>query len=203
MARKNSAAPRWFTIISVVALVAILATFLPNLIAPAAPTPATPAPTSTLAASPTPDECAPANVQGAANEFNAISREFDDYSVIAQNTPRQDLAEPIAEMQRIRRTSEAFVVPGCLAALKDLQLAYMNAFIDTLVALYSTLTNPNEELTEGDVANINQGMGLALQYHEQYLDELARVLGVTRVPTETPVGGEGTPQGPSEPTATP
>jgi len=204
---KNKPFPWGLTVVSLVAVAAIVISVLPATgLLPAAPT-ATARNTSTPAATRTPDPCDPANVSATALEFNGIAREFDDYSAIAQNIPVQDLADPIAELQRIRRSSEDFQVPSCLATLKELQLAYMNTFINAVLTLFSITTD--QTLTQADFeaisASVNQQISQAFQYHEQYLDEMARVLGVTRVPSPTPQLPEGTgsPEGPSPATGTP
>ncbi len=219
---RNKPFPWGLAAVSFLAVAAILISVLPATgLLPAAPT-ATAADTHTPAPTPTPDPCSPANIQPIALDFNGIASEFDDYSVIAQNTPRQDLSPTISELQRIRRSSDGYVVPSCLATLKELQLAYMNAFIEAIVALFATNQNADatavnpqtgqivlfeHALTDQDAALINQNMGLALQYHEQYLDEMARIMGVTRVPTQTLAPqGTTTPEGPlpeSTATATP
>lgn len=143
-----------------------------------------PAPTSTSLPLPTftPDPCSPENVKPIALEINRHARAFDDLSVLAQNTPRENLAPIISQLQDIRRQAEDFVGPACVAKLQEYQLSYMNMFINTLVGLYSSLTT---QLTDNDVNMINQGMAQAVEYHNQYLIELARLLGVTLAPTVT------------------
>lgn len=190
---KKKAFP-WVAVVSFVAVAAVVATaipwgsLLPQSSAPTAPAAATLAPTVEPTAA---DVCAPEFIEQETLDFNTLAREFDDHSVIAQNTPREQLAPHITELQRIRRSSEAFTTSECLQTLKGLQLAYMNAFIDTLLALYATLTNPDQALTENDVAVVNQGMSLALEYQQQYLLELQDLLGIdpqlpTQQPTEDP-----------------
>lgn len=143
-----------------------------------------PAPTNTSLPLPTftPDACSPENVKPIVLEINRHARAFDDLSVLAQNTPRENLVPIISQLQDIRREAEDFAGPVCVAKLQEYQLSYMNTFINTLVGLYSSLT---VELTENDVNMINQGMAQAVQYHNQYLIEMARLLGVTLAPTVT------------------
>ncbi len=179
------------------AIVAIVISFAPSLgllptVAPVA--------TGTPAATATPDACSPANMQTAALDFNSLAREFDDSAIIAQNTPREQLAGPIADLQRVRRASEDYQVPECLVTLQNLQLAYMNTYLDAIVALFATNQNPDatavvdgqrvllqHALTEQDSAVINQNIVAAMQYRESYLDEMAKILGITRVPSPTPI----------------
>ncbi|MCC7119126.1 MAG: hypothetical protein IT310_11415 [Anaerolineales bacterium] len=142
----------------------------------------------------TPNPCTPENIKPIALDYNRNARAFDDLSVLAQNTPREQLVPIISQLQDIRRKSEDYSGPACLAKLQEYQLAYMNTFINMLVALYSTV---NAELTQNDVDAINQGMAASIEYHNQYMAELARLLGVTLIPSNTPMP-TGTP-----PTATP
>ncbi len=181
-------------IFSVVVIIVLVFSLL-NLQTSEAPIP-TATHTSMPAPSNTPDACAPENLQAAALELNKFAREFDDLSVLAQNTPREQLVPIITQLQDIRRNSEDFVAPACMLKMKEYQLNYMNMFIETLVALYSSLTS---ELTENDVLLINQGMALSVQYHDRYLMETARLLGVTlAAPTSTfiPAQTTGTPPAP-------
>lgn len=197
---KNRPFPWIWAVISVVAIAAIVVSVLPiSGLLPAAPT-ATPRDTGIPTTTATPDVCAPANVQPVALEFNGFAREFDDYRAIAENTPSQDLAEPIANLQRIRREAEDFEIPICLVSLRELQLSYMNTFIDALITLYSFNTDSqqltqqqyNELFTQMSVT-VNQQISLAFQYYDQYLDEMARIMGVTRVPSPTVAASTETP----------
>jgi hypothetical protein len=190
---KNRSFP-WVAVISTLAIVAIVVSVLPSLgLFPTAT--ATPRNTSTPSVTATLNVCSPENVQPVALQFNTFAREFDDYRVLAENTPSQDLGPSITELQRIRRNAEDFELPICLATLWQLQIAYMNTFIDALVTLYSI--NTNETLTQDQLAavfaTVNQQVAAAGQLQEQYLDELARVMGVTRVPSPTVPSGTETP----------
>jgi hypothetical protein len=141
-------------------------------------------PTSTLlpVLTSTPDFCSQEGLQLLVTDFNRKAREFDDLSILANNTPREQLVPIISQLQEVRRSSEDYGVPPCMATLKEYQLAYMNVYINTLLALYSSLTS---ELTEEDVLLINQGLQISMQYHDQYAIEMARLLGVTLEPTPT------------------
>ena len=180
-----------FIMVVVASLVLSSCGFRPTLVSftstplPPTSTPQPPPETVTATVTNTPDPCALQNLQVLVLDFNRISREFDDLSVIAQNTPREQLAPIITQLQTIRRKSEDYSVPACMTSLKEDQLAYMNVFTDTLLALYSSLTK--SKLTEKDVTLINQGMAQAVENHNQYMLEMARLLGVTpSVPTRLP-----------------
>jgi hypothetical protein len=104
-------------------------------------------------------------------------REFDDASILASNMPREQLSDPIAELQRIRREAEDEPIPDCLTALKTHQVEHMNSVIDTLVAF---MGGTDQETLEGGIAR-------ARQQHDDYTLELARLLGLTVVPATVPV----------------
>jgi len=134
----------------------------------------------------TPDPCGVEALPGEIDKVHKHMREFDDASLLAANTPRDQLTLVISDMQRIRRGAEDQIVPSCLATLKQVQLVYMKTVIETLV---SFLGGPNQEI-------LNQGIELARQQHNQYALEYARLLGITMVaptagapivaPTDTP-----------------
>jgi hypothetical protein len=186
---KNRIVTIGVVVISIIVII-VIAISLINTWAPWAGNAPTAVNTNTPLPSSTPDPCAPENVKAQVMDFNHIAREFDDLSVIAQNTPREQLTPIITQLQGIRRRSEDYLVPSCMQKLKEYQLNYMNVFINTLVALYSSLTS---ELTEDRVATINQGMAAAVQYHDQYLIEMARLLGVTLPAPSAPAAPIGTP----------
>jgi hypothetical protein len=123
----------------------------------------------------TPDLCSPAAIAGEVDRAHKLMREFDDASLLGTNTPRDQLPPVISDMQRIRRAAEDQIVPGCLAALKQLQLAHMDTVINTLVSF----------LGGADQSLLNQGADLARQQHNAYAIEYARLLGLTVVVPST------------------
>lgn len=138
-----------------------------------------------LPPSPTPDPCAPENIESGVEEVHRFMREFDDASALAGSVPREQLTDHIANMQRIRREAEDQFVPICLADLKAHQLSHMNVVINTLIAF----------LGGSDQETVDQGIGLAREFHDNYTLELANVLGLDVIPVEV--------QGTATPTATP
>ncbi len=121
-------------------------------------------------------------------------REFDDASLLASNTPLDQLNPSIADLQRIRREAEDQGTPACLSTLKQYQLAHMNTVINTMLGF----------LSNADAETLNQSIALARQQHDQYTLELATLLGLTIVaaPTAAPVG-ETTPQADAPPVPAP
>jgi hypothetical protein len=136
-----------------------------------------PIPTAASMVTATPDPCATENLPVEVGKINSIMQEFDDAAVVAASAPREGLTGPIAELQRIRRNAEDQPIPACLKTLKEIQLAHMSVVIETLMAF---MDKANQE-------SIDKGIALARQLHDQYLVEMAKLLGVTVVPlTNTP-----------------
>ena len=129
-------------------------------------------PADAPAATGTPDPCVLANLNQTIKPINDLQREFNDASELAANLPREQLQSSISEMQRIRRVAEDQAVPDCLSALKQHQLAHMNAVINTLVSFVGG----------ADSQSLNRGMAEARDQYDQYTFEMARLLGVTLVP---------------------
>jgi len=135
-------------------------------------------PTENPTASATPDSCSSRFLPAEVDKIHKLMREFDDASLLASNTPRDQLPPVISDMQRIRRSAEDQFVPPCLGTLKQLQLIHMNTVIDTLIAF----------LSGADQTTLNQGTEISSRQYNAYALEYARVLGLTVVapPTPTP-----------------
>jgi len=110
-------------------------------------------------------------------------REFDDASALAANMPLEQLSDPIANLQKIRRNAEDEQIPPCLTNLKDYQIKHMNSVINTLIAF---MGGANQQ-------DLDQGIAAARQQHDQYTLELARILGLTIVPATAVVTPSETP----------
>ncbi len=123
----------------------------------------------------TPDPCASENVLAAATQVNDLMPEFDDGADLASHLAANQLVSVIPSLQEVRRRAEDQQTPGCLSALKTLQVAYMNTVIDTLLSFVSGATSDQ----------LVQGIARARLQHEDYNRELARVLGATYVPPAT------------------
>jgi hypothetical protein len=155
---------------------------------PATPTPAprttaaeapeleTTEPAVSTEVSTTADPCLPPQLEAEVQKIHRHMREFDDASILASNMPREQLSDPIADLQRIRREAEDELVPECLAQLKLHQVDHMNSVINTLVAFMGGT----------DQQTLEQGIAQARQQHDDYTLELAKVLGLTVVPANTP-----------------
>lgn len=139
---------------------------------PSLPTDTTESATATPTITATPDLCASENIQAEVDKIHRHMREFDDASILASSTPRDQLSSSIAELQRIRRVAEDESIPPCLGNLKKYQIQHMNSVIETLLAFISG----------SDQAVLDQGIAIARQQHDQYTLELARLLGITVVP---------------------
>ncbi len=170
-----------FTIIPTIILMVFLSGCGKNLVSETATVSTnTAVPTTTITT--TPDRCAPENLRAEVDKVHRHMREFDDAAALAANMARDQLSEPIANLQKIRRDAEDERIPPCLANLKDFQIKHMNAVINTLIAFMS-FSDPKsldcanvEENTEEAV--ICQSITFAREQHDQYTLELARVLGL-------------------------
>jgi len=152
------------------------------------PPTATKEPTAASTATPTPDLCAPENIQADVEKVHRHMREFDDaVNLVAANwaagIPREQLSDAIAGLQKIRREAEDEQVPPCLANLKSYQIQHMNSGINYFLGFMSG----------GDQQSLDQVFAIARQLHDQYTLELARVLGITVVPATAIVTLEQTP----------
>jgi hypothetical protein len=121
------------------------------------------------------DLCAPEHIKDAANAVHRLMRAFDDSAQIAQNSAREQLTAPITALQAVRRQSEDLQVPACLSTLKNMQLAYMNAVITTLISFVGG--------AKADA--LNSEIILARTNRAAYNAELERLLGVTLTPAPT------------------
>lgn len=130
---------------------------------------------STLIPSSTPDPCSSGQIEAEVQKVHRHMREFDDASTLASNLPLQELSDPIANLQRIRREAEDEQIPTCLTDLKKYQIAHMNTVIGTLVAF----------LGGTDKKTLETNIAIAREQHDQYTLELARLLGLTVVPATT------------------
>jgi hypothetical protein len=135
----------------------------------------------------TPDVCSTELIEAEVQKVHRHMREFDDASILASKMPREELSEPIAGLQRIRREAEDEEIPACLISLKAHQVDHMNSVIGTLIAF----------IGGADRASLEQSILIAREQHDRYTLELARLLGLTVVPATVPV--LGTPEGTSTP----
>ena len=128
-----------------------------------------------LTPSPTPDPCAAPQLEQEVQNIDRHMREFDDAAKLASNIPREQLSDSIANLQRIRRNAQDEQVPACLTALQAVQIEHMELVIETLIAF----------MGGSDLETLNPVIALARQKHDEYLIEVAEVLGLTIV-TATP-----------------
>jgi hypothetical protein len=131
----------------------------------------------------TPDACSTGQVEAEVQKVHRHMREFDDASILASSTPRDQLSNSIADLQRIRREAEDEIIPACLTTLKKYEVEHMNSVINTLIAF----------MGGADQQSLDQGISLARQQHDQYTLELARLLGLTIVAATPPPSATETP----------
>jgi hypothetical protein len=126
----------------------------------------------------TPDPCGPKNILAEVKKVNDLMREFDDDAQLASVASLNQMPMVIPPLQAVRRRAQDQAVPGCLSTLKSLQLQHMDAYINTLLVFMQSQGN-NPDL-------IHQGITQSQTLHEQYNQELARLVGATYVPPSIP-----------------
>jgi hypothetical protein len=143
----------------------------------------TPTLAETLPPSQTPDPCVLPQLEVEVQNVHRHMREFDDAAKLASNIPREELSDSIANLQRIRRNAQDEKVAGCLTALQTVQIEHMELVIETLIAFMGGT----------DQQTLDQVIVLARNKHDEYILELARLLGLTAVaatpaavPSQTP-----------------
>ncbi|MCE9644573.1 MAG: SH3 domain-containing protein [Chloroflexi bacterium] len=135
----------------------------------------------------TPDPCSSENLPVEVAKVNKLTREFDDYSALASNTPQSQLIQLIPEMQRVLRDAEDQSVPDCLTDLKNFQLAHMGMVVQTLMGFMNA-----SDATA--IEQVNTGIAQARKLHGQYDLEMARLLGITLVAPATLTSRPVTPE---------
>ena len=153
----------------------------PAEIATVQPATATQMPPASTPPTGTPDACAPENVQASVEKVHRHTSEFDDAaSLLSANLagkglqPEQ-LSDAIANLQKIRRGAESEAIPACLTVLKALQIQHMDSGVNAFLTF----------LSAKDQQAIDQSLAIAAasrQLHDQYLQELSRLLGITPIP---------------------
>jgi hypothetical protein len=144
----------------------------------------------------TPDPCLGENLPVEVARVNKLMREFDDYSLLASNTPQAQLIQIIPELQRILRDAEDQTVPGCLYDLKKLQLVHMSIVVNTLMSFMNTKDAAGAE-------KINAGIAEARKAHGQYDIEMATLLGITLAVSPTSPPAAATPEASALPLSVP
>jgi hypothetical protein len=129
--------------------------------------------------------CASGEIEAQVEKVHRHMREFDDAAAVASNATQGELNGPIAELQRIRREAEDEQIPNCLTDLKKYQIDHMNTVITTLFE-FKSASNPQvfdcTTIDSTEEESICGHIALAREQHDQYLLELARLLGLTVVP---------------------
>lgn len=123
----------------------------------------------------TPNPCAPNQIGKEIDKINELMRAFDDATFIANLTDQKLLAQPIMEMQAIRRQVENLEMPSCLKNLQVSAISYMNMVINYLAHFMGGISQ--EQIN----AEIAASQNLRIAYEE----EIARQIGATYVPPPT------------------
>jgi len=134
--------------------------------------------TAVPSVTPTYAPCASENVVAEIKPVTDLMREFDDAAQLASVAALNQMPTVIPPLQEIRRKAQDQQVPACLVDLKTVQLQHMNAVINTFL-LFMQGQGKNPEV-------LSQGIFQARALHEQYNQELARLIGATYLPPAPP-----------------
>lgn len=159
----------------------------------------------------TPDPCSQQGLQTEVPKLDEFTRQFDDTVIVSQNQSGDQLFPIITQLQSVLRSTQDYAAPSCMGNLKQLQMSYMNTYIQAMIFFYQnypsiataqslsnyakavsgTATPPAIVLAligQGNQVSstLNQGVAQAFSYRELYEAERARLLGVTLTPTLIP-----------------
>jgi hypothetical protein len=84
-----------------------------------------------------PGPCDKDLVQAASKQLLDIVKKWQDAYNIASSTGRIGLAQPVQEMQSIKRETEALEVPKCLTTARDYLASHMNSSVNGFLAFMS------------------------------------------------------------------
>ena len=115
------------------------------------------------------DVCSDTALKGVEiDRFTRLMSQFDDVSILAQITPKEQMAVVILKMQDIKHETENQKAPACLEALKDAQIDYLNVVIQTM---FGFLGGASGERLNADIL-------LSRELRQVYEEEKANALGV-------------------------
>ena len=132
------------------------------------------------------DRCAPANLPNEVAKVTRLLKRFDDVSVLAQATPKEQLAVVILEMHKIQSEAGELDAPACLAKLQEEQLNFMQTVTAVMTNFLSGMT--------GD--QLQQQIMISRNLRTNYEVELGKLLGYeyqTPTPWPTPTATQVTP----------
>lgn len=140
----------------------------------------------------TPNPCAPNQIGFEIKKINDQMRAIDDLTFVANLTDQKLLAQPVMEMQAVRRQLESTDPPPCLEKLNASAVSYMNMVINYLAHFMGGVAQEQ----------INAEIAASQSLRTAYEEERARLVGATYLPppTRIPVtppaitpGNDGTP----------
>ena len=135
----------------------------------------------------TADPCIKENLPAEVEKISRITTEFDELTMIAQSTPKEQLAVVILEMRRVRNLAKDMDLPECLKETRSLQQEFMDGVIQTMASFMAGASGIPIQ------AQINSSREL----RDKYEAIVADMLGVPYM-TSTPL-----PPTPIIPTSTP
>ena len=130
---------------------------------------------------PTCDPCSPDELPMQVEPITDLLISFDDTLFVSAHTPQAQLAEPIMQLQIIRRQLMKLEVPYCVKKLKEHSLDYMNSVI---IYLTYFMGGAEKELVDEGIQSS--------QIIRNVLDsEYQNLLGVAYVPPQTTIPDTG------------
>jgi len=78
--------------------------------------------------------CGVTRVKAASEKLSAQNQVFDDAYNVASSTARISLAQPVSELQRIQRETDAVPVPACMETAKTELVLSMDAAVKGFLA---------------------------------------------------------------------
>ncbi|MDR3576601.1 MAG: hypothetical protein P4L50_22265 [Anaerolineaceae bacterium] len=130
----------------------------------------------------TPDPCSPANISSGILRISNLMREFDDITFVSSMAPKDQLSNLILNLQDVRRRTDTYNPPACIAKLQSTAVNYMNGVILFLAHYMGGI----------DVSQINIERSNSQTLRNAYEEEYAHMTGAvyispTPVPTENPL----------------
>ena len=119
----------------------------------------------------TADPCSPANIASGIQRISDLMREFDDITFVASMTPKEQLSNLILNLQDVRRRTDAYNPPACVAKLQSTAVNYMNGVILFLAHYMGGI----------DASQINTERSNSQSLRNVYEEEYAHMTGATYI----------------------
>ena len=101
---------------------------------------------------PTAVTCSQADLDAIHAWGDSLLKEWDDATTLANSTPKIQLSDRIADLQRIRREAATKALPACAESTRPLLLSFMDSTIDAFTAF---LGNQPDDVVQSKFADAN------------------------------------------------